>query len=223
MNFCSLCLAESPALYQEIGGRQYFGCQSCGLIQLSPFHHLSTEEERKHYDCHKNGPDELGYRGFLDRICCPLHNLLVPGSVGLDFGSGPGPVLAMLMREKGHQVENYDPYYAPDPTCLNGAYDFITLTEVAEHLKDPSKEIARLWNILNVGGYLAIMTQMTDGIRDFEHWYYRRDPTHVCFWSISTMRWLASNLEGAELILPGAGLTFFRKRSIAGESAVKVD
>jgi len=53
---------------------------------------------------------------------------------------------------------------------------------------------------------------MTDDIENFNEWYYQRDPTHICFWSKSTMRWLANSLQNAELTFPGPGLCFLRKR-----------
>jgi hypothetical protein len=41
------------------------------------------------------------------------------------------------------------------------------------------------------GGVLAIMTQMITKETDFSTWYYKNDPTHICFFSKQTMRYLA--------------------------------
>jgi 2-polyprenyl-3-methyl-5-hydroxy-6-metoxy-1,4-benzoquinol methylase len=118
------------------------------------------------------------------------------------------------MQEQGHRVENYDPFYAPDVGLLLHKYDFIILTEVIEHLRDPALELVRLWDCLNPGGYLAVMTQMTDDVEDFGSWYYQRDPTHICFWSRDTMIWLSKNLSGAQLSFPGSSLAFLQKATV---------
>lgn len=186
-------------------------CDRCDLIQVPPQFHLSPELEKRHYDTHENSPEDPGYRGFLNRLCLPLLELLPKGASGLDFGCGPGPTLSLLMQEQGHQVRNYDPHYLPDHDALGQTYDFVTMTEVIEHLRDPARDLVKAWGLVKDQGYLAVMTQMTDGVENFVDWYYQRDPTHICFWSQSTMRWLANKLHRAELTFPGPSLCFLKK------------
>lgn len=211
---CSLCRANRLNSFSQNQHRVYLRCERCDLIQVPAEFHLSLEDEKSHYGTHENNPDDLGYRAFLDRLCEPLAALLRPQSSGLDFGCGPGPTLCKLMEERGHKVFNYDPHFSDDPSALEGRYDFVTMTEVVEHLRDPAQEIVRAWGLLNDSGYLAVMTQMTDEVVDFDQWYYQRDPTHICFWSKSTMRWLASNLHQAKVSFPGAGLCFLQKVAV---------
>ena len=85
----------------------------------------------------------------------------------------------------------YDHFYAPNPRALDGPYDFITATEVVEHLHHPRMELARLWTILEPGGILGIMTKLMPEHKLFAQWHYKRDPTHVCFFSRKTFEWLA--------------------------------
>ena len=47
--------------------------------------------------------------------------------------------------------------------------------------------------LLQKGGTLAIMTRFYGVEAPFAQWWYRRDPTHVCFYCEETMRWIASN------------------------------
>lgn len=115
------------------------------------------------------------------------------------------------MQERGHDVSNYDPYFVPDSATLDQRYNFVTMTEVLEHLRVPALEVSRVWGLLKEQGYLAVNTQMTDDIENFNEWHYQRDPTQICFWSKSTMRWLAKSLQRAELTFPGPGLCFLRK------------
>jgi hypothetical protein len=44
-------------------------------------------------------------------------------------------------------------------------------------------ELNRLFTLLKKGGVLAIMTQMITKETDFSTWYYKNDPTHICFFS----------------------------------------
>jgi hypothetical protein len=55
-----------------------------------------------------------------------------------------------MLSEKGHEMDNYDPFYAPDTACFDSSYDFITATEVVEHLSAPGEELQRLWGLLRL-------------------------------------------------------------------------
>ena len=39
-----------------------------------------------------------------------------------------------MLEESGHRVALYDVFYVPDTLALAASYDFITATEVVEHL-----------------------------------------------------------------------------------------
>jgi len=163
---------------------------------------LDTDDEKAQYDLHENNPDDPAYRGFLGHLANPLMARIAPGASGLDFGCGPGPTLSVMLEEAGYAVDLYDPFYAPDETLLSNSYDFITATEVAEHLRNPAGEFARLWAMLRPGGVLGLMTWMTDDIDDLAGWHYMRDPTHICFYSRNSFKWLADKL-GADVACQG--------------------
>ncbi|NIO11952.1 MAG: methyltransferase domain-containing protein, partial [Deltaproteobacteria bacterium] len=92
----------------------------------------------------------------------------------------------------------------------NDHYDFITATEVLEHLHEPGLELARLWAILKPGGHLGIMTRMAEPEMEFSNWYYKNDPTHVCFYSRETFKWLASHWE-TDVEFPDNDVILFQK------------
>ena len=154
--------------------------------------HLSVEDEKAEYDLHQNSPDDEGYRSFLCRLAEPLLDRLQPGSAGLDFGCGPGPALPVMFEEAGHQMAVYDPFYAPAPKVFKDKYDFITATEVVEHLHRPWEELDMLWGALKPGGWLGVMTKMVVDLEAFSRWHYKEDPTHVCFFSRAVFSWLAA-------------------------------
>lgn len=121
-----------------------------------------------------------------------MHNRLRPNSSGLDFGSGPAPVLSRMFEQAGHTMTLFDFFYHRDFAALKKEYDFITASEVVEHLREPEKELNLLWSCLKPGGHLGVMTQSVVSHESFSAWHYKNDVTHVCFYSEETFRWLAS-------------------------------
>jgi hypothetical protein len=172
---------------------------------------LSSAAEKARYDTHQNSPGDQRYRQFLSRLFNPINERLTPGSHGLDFGSGPGPTLSVMFEEIGHSMAIYDYFYAREPSVLERQYDFITATEVLEHLHNPREELDRLWSLLKTGGWLGIMTQILQDQKAFARWYYKNDPTHICFFSRPTFEWLAVYLR-AEIIYANKDVVLFSKR-----------
>ena len=189
---CPLCSRRATAPFHQDRRRSYWRCRICRLVFVPPSNHLSRKAEKAAYDRHQNRPDDPAYRQFLNRLFKPLQARLAPGSQGLDFGSGPGPVLAAMLTEVGHAVNLYDPFYAPTRSVLNAPYDFITATEVVEHLRQPGPELDRLYRLLKPDGILGIMTKRVINREKFARWHYIRDPTHINFFSRATFQWLAS-------------------------------
>ncbi len=189
---CPLCGGLQPEPFHRDQRRAYYRCAVCRLVFVPPVYHFSPEDEKAEYDRHQNHPDDPAYRRFLNRLAGPLQTRLAPGSRGLDFGSGPGPTLARMLREAGHAVAIYDPFYADRPTVLTRRYDFITASEVVEHLHHPGPELDRLYGLLEPGGQLGIMTKLVIDRERFRRWHYINDPTHVCFFSRQTFIWLAA-------------------------------
>jgi SAM-dependent methyltransferase len=199
---CILCGSSQTTFYAEDQVRSYRKCAKCDLVFVPRSFWLDPGEEKDRYDLHENDPEDEGYRRFLSYLSKPLLKRLDPDSHGLDFGSGPGPTLSLMIQEEGHSVDLYDPFYADDPTVFDRSYDFITATEVIEHLYNPREELDRLWALLNPGGYLAIMTQLVIDRDAFLNWHYKDDDTHVAFYSKSTFRWLADRFQAILEFLP---------------------
>lgn len=207
---CPVCGCEEVAHFQTVLGRVYYRCHRCRGTYLSPDQLPTRDEERARYDEHRNDPEDPGYRDFLRRLARPLLRKLPEGSVGLEFGCGPGPALARILTEAGHRVSCYDPFYAPDEATLQRQYDFITATEVLEHLHTPGETLRMLDQLLRPGGYLGVMTEfLTDDSR-FAGWYYRQDLTHVVFYCETTLRKIADDL-GWEIEIPRKNVAIYRK------------
>ncbi len=192
---CPLCHEKTHDEFYHDQRRTYFVCHTCHLVFVPPEQFLSEVDEKTAYDHHQNSPTDPEYRRFLSRLFLPLQERLVPNSHGLDFGSGPGPTLSVMFEEMGHAVMLYDHFYAHNPSALSQSYDFITATEVVEHLHDPATILSQLWTLVKAGGYLGLMTKLVRDQEAFATWHYKNDLTHVCFFSRSTFEWLADQWE----------------------------
>lgn len=214
---CPLCWSEKVREYARDKRREYYQCRACDLVFVSSRQFLSAEDERKRYDLHQNSPQDLNYRRFLNRLFIPLQKKLAPCSHGLDFGSGPEPTLSRMFEEAGHTMTLFDHFYEPIPAALERQYDFITATEVVEHLHDPKRELERLWSCVKQGGWLAIMTNPAVDQEAFPRWYYKNDLTHVCFFSRTTFAWLALQWR-TEAVYADSDVVLFRKGGVRRKS-----
>lgn len=213
---CGLCFNSARTLFftetkGRLQGRQFWHCPRCHLVQVPPHQRLTPELEQAEYDLHQNNPDDSGYRRFLSKVSEPLLARLTPSSSGLDFGCGPGPTLSLMLQEHGHRCANYDLYYANDPTLLQQTYDFITCTEVIEHVAAPAEVFQQLNDCLKPGGVLAMMTQYWRNASAFQTWRYKADPTHISFFTHATMQYVAQ-VFALDLVYFKPPVCFFIKR-----------
>ena len=207
---CPLCSHPDTSHYHSDAFREYLHCPICDLVFAHPDSHLSREEEFKRYELHENDIESTDYRNFLQKMSEPMIKRIATKSSGLDFGSGPGPLLKIMFEEQGHSMAHYDTFYAPEQSVFETRYDFITTTEVAEHLHKPAEELDRLWACLKPQGFLGIMTSLRMPDIDLGSWHYIKDETHVVFFSPETMTWLAKRW-GAKLEIIGNSVVVFQK------------
>ena len=205
---CPLC-GGTGAPYHT-GRRHYYQCPTCQLVFVAADEQLSYDEEKAVYDQHRNSPDDAGYRRFLSRMHDPIIARLDAGARGLDFGCGPGPTLSVMFAESGYPTAIYDPLYAADDSVLEQQFDFVTATEVVEHIRNPAQDLAVLWGCVKPGGYLGIMTKLVQDRAAFANWHYTHDATHICFYSTATFTWLGSEWH-AEPSFLGNDVIIFRK------------
>jgi SAM-dependent methyltransferase len=208
---CPLCLKGDTALFFEGEGREYHLCKYCDLVFVPSEFFLDRDSEKQKYDNHNNSPEDKGYRNFLDKLLIPLSSLLSDGSKGLDFGSGPGPTLSVMMEKRGFEMDIYDPFYAPNSEVFSRVYDFVTMTEVIEHMHYPQRDLKRVWRLIGDGGFFGVMTAFR--VEDFENWYYKRDLTHVLFWSRRSFEYLSA-LLGAKIVYMKEGVVILKKERV---------
>jgi hypothetical protein len=124
-----------------------------------------------------------------------------------------------MLREAGHKVALYDIYYQPDTDVLKTTYDFVTATEVIEHLFNPQKTWSQWLNLVKPGGWIGIMTKLVTDLEGFARWHYKYDPTHVCFFSRATFCYLAER-DKLELEFIGNDVILLRKSKQQSEREI---
>ncbi len=212
---CLLCGHPTQAFHHRGVGSaspgDYRRCRHCGLSMLEADAWLDREEERTYYKTHENRPGDPGYLLHLERLITPLTQAIPAPATGLDWGCGPHPVLADRLRKKGYQMAAWDPAFGPAlPAAPADGWDFITCTEVIEHLHEPRASLKAMLHRIRPGGVLAIMTEWLPEPRQFNRWHYRRDPTHVAFYSPNSLRWAAQHF-GCTVDLPARGVALFTR------------
>jgi len=190
---CKICHTNTKILKNNSIKETYEICPHCEAISLQDKFIVTQQREKAQYENHNNSFESKGYvemfEKFLDYF---WQNLDKNATNALDFGSGPGPVLAQILENRSLHVDIYDKFYQPKKPYKNKKYDLITSTEVFEHLQDPLKILKLLKRHLEKGGQIAIMTLFHDNNEEsFWKWWYRRDPTHILFYTPKTFEVMA--------------------------------
>ena len=194
---CKICKAHTLKWVHRNMKSDYFYCPTCHFVAKDSAIRVSSDTALMIYNKHQNATDDPEYKAYFRRF---LQSAVVPyangGKEGLDYGSGPAPVLAhLLTNEYGYAMTLYDLYYAPTPIDPNKKFDLITSTEVVEHVEDPLEYFSKLKSHLKADGILAIMTQFHDKDETgFNAWHYPRDRSHISFFTPETMAYIAQLL-----------------------------
>ena len=207
---CPLChnhtsnFEESP-----LNKRIYFSCSVCKLVFLSPDSYLDADEELRRYAFHQNSIESKGYVEFLNRIIDPSLSFINETMHGLDYGCGPDSVLSKLLNLQNINSDYYDPFFYPN--LLNREYDFIFATECLEHFFSPKKEFETIMSHLKSGGFLFIMTEFNVNPDKFLEWYYIKDPTHVCFYSLDSFEYISQKFGSDIVYFDNTRVVVFKK------------
>ena len=198
---CKICGYPTRQFLDPQFNMYYDYCEHCEFIARDDCVLLDAFTEKKEYDQHQNSYENEGYvQMFRDFLDCAMVPFASGGKLALDFGSGPTPVLAeVLTREFDYQVDIYDLYYAPERVFEGKTYDVITVTEVIEHLLDPLAYFKLFKSLLKKNGVLCMMTLFhPQSDVAFNDWHYRRERTHISYFTPLTMQVVAEIL-GLEL------------------------
>ena len=184
---CTLCRNSGDI----VQGTEFHLCVECRGFYRHFRHRPGIEEEKTRYETHNNDVNDPGYQRFVSPIVSSVLRDFTPNHSGLDFGAGTGPVISKLLRDRGFDIVQYDPFFHDHPVLLEDTYDYIVCCEVVEHFYAPAREFARLKRLLKPQGRLYCMTHLYNPELDFRNWYYIKDPTHVFIYQSATMEWIS--------------------------------
>jgi len=153
------------------------------------------KDERARYEHHQNIVEDPGYLSYLSKIEQDCEPHLKKGDFGLDFGCGPSPLLGNIFSERGFATNSYDLFFNPYLEYQKSNYDFIILSEVIEHLRNPYDIMLELKGLLKSKGIIFIKTKLYPEKDLFHDWFYKRDLTHIQFFSEASLHSLAQNLD----------------------------
>ena len=208
---CPLCKSLSNKPRYQNRFRAYHVCTNCSLIFVPNQYQVDSTKARRRYALHKNTIEDVGYLQFLNRILYPLKDRISKDQFGLDFGSGPNPVLSEVLKKDGYQITEYDLYFANDPKKLNTTYNYIVCCEVVEHFDEVLSEWKRLFELLKPEGWIAISTALSDQVEDFLKWHYISDETHISIYSKRSFEWIKEYFGFKQLIFISDSIIFLRK------------
>jgi transcription initiation factor TFIIIB Brf1 subunit/transcription initiation factor TFIIB len=203
VNDCPLCLEHNTQEYSRDKVRSYFICSHCEIIFVPRDQLITQEQEKQRYDSHQNDKENLNYQNYLKKIVSEILPSLEKEDIGLDFGCGITDLMGQLFKTKSFAVDSFDLYFFPEKNIWKKTYNFIILSEVIEHLRNPQSEMQGLRQILLAHGQLFIKTKLHPNKKElFDNWFYKRDNTHVQFFNLVSLKELAIqlNMNGPELI-----------------------
>jgi len=213
MHLCKICSASTTSINDNKKKLIYYRCTSCGFIYLDDTFMVDEHREKKQYDQHNNSLENEGYvamfETFINDVIAPyLKNI----QTALDFGSGPEPVFSKLLERRGLKVDIYDFYFSPKKVYEHKKYDLISSTEVFEHLSRPMEILEELVSSLNNNAYVALMTKFPpSNDEEFLAWWYRRDPTHISFFTPKSFEVMAKALGLKVLKILDNNVVVFQK------------
>ncbi len=193
---CPVCRARGLSFFQD-GGRSFLRCPCCTLVFQASGCLPGPEEEKARYEAHHNDPAQKGYKKWLEAFASRAMAFWDGKGSILDFGSGPRPVLANLLRARGYKVFHYDPFFSPRWPVEGEPFHLILLCEVLEHITRPVETLKRLYSRAGQGGLMALQTlflpkeERPGGCEAFARWWYRQDITHIRFYNPSSLMAMA--------------------------------
>lgn len=212
-NSCPLCHGLSLNHSIVIGSdkQKCRLCENCFLISVDPIYFLEPSKEKARYEAHQNDPNNESYRKFIETLIVPLGKHLTPGMRLLDYGAGSGSPVSEILKGSDVTCFEYDPLFSPDISKLEKQYDCVVLSETIEHFKTPHSDLLKVVSLLTRNGILAIMTLFWNQQIDFSTWHYGRDPTHVCFYSKETLKWIEHHFNLRLLFCDDVRVAIFKR------------
>ncbi len=201
---CPLCHQNSKRFYLDI----FYCCNECEGIFKRRQSLPTPQEEIKRYEEHNNDVNDIRYQNFVSPITNAVKSNFSTEHLGLDFGSGTGPVISKVLSDYEYNIKQFDPFFCNDTDVLQLKYDYIVCCEVIEHFHFPDKEFHLLKHLLKPKGHLYCMTHLYSKEIYFANWYYKNDDTHVFIYQPRTLYKIKELYNFSALVIEKRLVTF---------------
>lgn len=210
MRRCPLCTRNRVVNFYQDRKRHYFRCEECQLLFADASSHLPPSAEQSKY--RQANSKQRPLQQFITSLVDQCQQQQSAPLVGLNFGRIADASTLANVEAQGHQLLQYDPFFAADHTLLQRQYDFICCYRVFEHFRFPHREWQLLCSLLKPGGWMAISTQLLTQLSGFEKWHHKDNLTHVSFYQRATFEFLA-NQANFRLLFAANDLILVQKPS----------
>lgn len=204
---CPLCGNSGKAFFKD----EFFECINCKGIFRNSDSFPDYNSEKSRYEEHNNDVCDPGYQKFVSPATSFVMNNFKAQDSGLDYGCGPGPVVAKVLMDNNYNIEQFDPFFKNDEKLLKEKYDYIVCCEVIEHFHQPKEEFRKLKEMLKEDGKLVCMTHIYTPDIPFDNWYYKNDQTHVFIYQKETIEFIAEYFNFSSVAIDKK-LVVFRKQ-----------
>jgi SAM-dependent methyltransferase len=185
-------------------------CDNCGLIYKS--HILNTSELEKYYDQIDYTKWEADNLYPTEQAIVDVLRKLPEGSRILDYGCSTGRLMSHLTggyqcygvevnKSAAHTAEGKGVRILSEDSILNSGeytFDAIVLSDVFEHLLEPTAVLQEFTRQLKRGGLLLLCTGNADAKAcrdDVANFWYFRTPEHVCMMTRRHAEYLEQKLN----------------------------
>lgn len=215
---CPLCYTQANHFFQD-KRRNLYHCEHCLLIFADPNSYLLPHIAQIRYQQNRH-KRKKSFQAFITSAIDEVAALSQAPISVLSFGRVmSNKKLLNQIKKQGHKLTQYEPYNTASHTLSSSQYDLICCYRVLEHFHKPRVETQRLATLMKPGGWLAICSPLLTQVDNFSQWHHKNNVTHVSFYQIETIEFLAKQL-GFKLLLATNDLILMQKPT---ESAIKRD
>ncbi len=208
MRRCPLCSSDKTGPFYQDRKRTIHRCKTCMLLFADASSYLTPDAELSKYRSANNKQKPM--QQLISSLVSQVEQLNPEQLIGLNFGRITEATIVKEVARRGHELLQYDPFFAADHRLLKQEYDFISCYKVFEHFRLPYKEWQLLCSILKPGGWLAISTQLITELNGFAKWHHKNNLTHVSFYQRATFEYLAQQ-AGFKLLFAANDLILVQK------------
>ncbi len=208
MRRCPLCSSDKTGPFYQDRKRTIYRCKTCTLLFADANSYLPPDAELRKYRTANSKQKPM--QQLISSLVSQVEQLNPEPLVGLNFGRLADTSIVEEIAQRGHQLLQYDPFFAADHSLLQQQYDFISCYKVFEHFRLPNKEWQLLCSVLKPSGWLAISTQLITELNGFAKWHHKNNLTHVSFYQRATFEYLAQQ-AGFKLLFAANDLILVQK------------